>query len=394
MLVWGAVAVPAAVTAQQDRVTITVTVVDQDDRSVGGGVDVMATWDGGSVNGTTASNGQVLLDVPRGANVSLQIDDDRYVRNIPYDIEDATTQSVEVPVAQSATAEIIVRDTDNEPVENARVLLYRGGQFVTDKRTGADGTVTTPDVAEGNYRLDVRKSGYYTSQSRVILTGEDTVNRTIEAGEVLLTVSVVDDYFEPAEPLNATVRIPSLATLQTGANGEASTTVPVNSRYDVVVTKDGYDQVERSVSVNEAETGATVSLARTDSISVDAQNRSVIDQPVTLEVTDEYDAPAVGATVTRDGTEVGTTDDDGEIRVTPESAGVVNYTVDDGDAQATVSIEVFDPDATPTEAPSPTPTATPEPTDAGTSTGFGPGFTPLTVVAALALLSLVAYRRR
>ena len=135
MLVGGAAVVPAAVSAQQDQVTVTATVVDQDDRSVGGGVDVQATWDGGSRNATTASNGQVLLDVPRGADVSIQINDDRYIRNIPYDIESARTQSVEVPVAESATAEITVSNTDGEPVENARVLLYRASSSPTSGPT-------------------------------------------------------------------------------------------------------------------------------------------------------------------------------------------------------------------------------------------------------------------
>jgi len=396
MLVGMAGVVPAAVSAQQDQVTITATVVDQGGDSVGGGVDVMATWDGGSVNGTTASNGQVLLDVPRGANVSIQITDDRYVRNIPYEIADASTQSVEIPVADSATAEITVRNANNETVEDARVLLFDlgGNQFVTDQRTGADGTVTTAAVESGSYRLDILKSGYYTSRTRVTLSGQTELNRTIEQGEALLTVSVVDDNFDPAEPLDASVEIPEVATLQTGDDGDATTTVAVNTRYDITVTRDGYETVEERIRVNEDDTSATVSISRTDEIAVDAPNQSVINQPVTLEATDEYGAPVTDATVTQDGEEVGTTDDTGEIRVTPQLAGTVNYTIDDGDTQTTVSIEVFDPDATPTEATaSPTPTADTG-TPAGTSGGSGPGFTPVTVVAALALLSLVAYRRR
>jgi len=389
MFVGAAAAVPGAVAGQQDQVTITATIVDQDGQSVGGGIDVTATWDGGIRNATTASNGQVLLDVPRGATVSLGIDDDRYVRNVPYVVDDAAEQSVDVPVSQSATAEITVRNTDNESVDGARVLLYRNSRFITDQRTDADGTVTTPPVEAGNYRLDILRSGYYTNRTQVTVTGTETVNRTIEEGEVLLTVSVADDYFEPPESINASVRIPSLATLQTGANGEATTTVSVNTEYDVVVTRDGYDRVERTVDVNERDTTVNVSLDRTDAIAIDAQNQSVIGQPVTLEVTDEYGEPVANATVTRDGDTVGMTDTDGELRVTPESAGTVNYTVDDGTAQATVTIDVFDPNAQPTEG-----TSTADSGDAGPSVGFGPGFTPVTVLAALVVLSLLAYRRR
>jgi len=398
VMLFGVVAaLPAAATAQQDQVTVTATIVDQDGRSVGGGVDVTATWDGGSVEGTTASNGQVLLDVPRGENVSIQIDDDRYIRNIPYTLEDASTESIDVPVAESGTATITVRNAANETVENARVLLYSGGQFVTDQRTGADGTVTTPAIERGNYRLDIYKDGYYDNRTRVTVQRRTEINRTIEQGEVLLTVSVRDDYFQPPEALDASVEIPGVGTLETGSDGDTTTTVSVNTRYDITVTSDGYDRTQRTVGVGETDTTANVSLNRTDEINLTAQNQVVLGQRVPITATDEYGDPVTGATVTQDGQDIGTTDDSGVIRVSPDSAGTVNYTVDDGDTTETVTIEVFDPDegtpsATATGEPTATANDTGTPTD--TSDGSGPGFAPVTVVAALALLALVAYRRR
>jgi hypothetical protein len=395
MLVGVVAALPAAVTAQQDQVTVTATIVDQDGRNVGSGIAVTAAWDGGSRNATTASNGQVLLDVPRGANVSIQIDDDRYVRNVPYTVEDASTESVDVPVAESGTATITVRNADNETVENARVLLYGSGQFITDQRTGADGTVTTPAVEQGAYRLDVYKSGYYDSQNRITVERQTQLNQSIEQGEVLLTVSVEDDYFEPPETLDASVQIPGVGTLQTGDDGDASATVSVNTRYDITVTRDGYDEAQQTVRVREEDRSATISLDRTDEINLTAQNQVVLGQRVPIEATDEYGDPVVDATVTQNGEEIGTTDEDGIVRVRPESAGTVNYTVEDGDASTTISIEVFDPEeGTPPGTATATQMANDTSTPAGTSTADGPGFTPVTVVAALALLSLVAYRRR
>ena len=397
MLVGVVAVLPAAVTAQQDRVTVTATIVDQDGRSVSNGVDVTATWDGGSVNGTTASNGQVLLDVPRGENVSIQIDDDRYVRNIPYTVTDASTESVNVPVAESATATVTVQNADNETVEGARVLLYRSGQFITDQQTGADGTITTPAVEEGSYRLDIYKSGYYDNRSRVSLEGQTEITQAIEQGEVLLTVSVEDDYFEPPETLDASVEIPSVGTLQTGSDGGTTTTVSVNTRYDITVTADGYDRARQTVRVGEQDTNTTVSLDRTDELNLSANDQIVLGQRIPITATDEYGDPVTGATVTQDGQEIGTTDEDGVVRVEPESAGTVTYTVDDGDTDASITVEVFDPsEGTPqgTITATPTTNATSTPTEAGTSGADGPGFTPVTVVAALALLSLVAYRRR
>ncbi|MDS0260739.1 PGF-CTERM sorting domain-containing protein [Haloarcula sp. S1CR25-12] len=397
LLLGGVTVVPVAVTAQQDRVTITATIVDQDGRAVGSGVGVTATWDGGSVSETTASSGQVLLDVPEGANVSIQVDDDRYIRNIPYTVEDASTESVEVPVAQSATAEITVRNTDNATVEGARVFLYRGSEIVTNQRTGADGTVATGAIEAGAYQLGIQKAGYYTTRSRVAIAGQASLNRTIEEGEVLLTVSVADDTLEPPADLNASVRIPAVGTLQTGADGQTGTQVAVNTNYDLVVTADGYQEATRTVRVGESDTTVNVSTARVDEINVDAQNQSIIDQPVRMDITDEYGEPVTGATVTSGGEQVGTTDDAGVVRVTPESTGRVTYTIDDGDTTETVTIEVFAPNelqGTATPAASPTPSATASPAAAETTAGDGPGFTPLTVVAAVAALSLVAYRRR
>ncbi len=394
MLVGVVAVLPAAVTAQQDQVTVTVTIVDQDGGSVGSGVDVTASWDGGSVNGTTASNGQVLLDVPSGANVSIQVDDDRYVRNIPYTVTDATTESVDVPVAESGTATITVQNTANESVENARVLLYRSGEYITDQRTGDDGTVTTPAIEQGSYRLEIYKSGYYNNRTRVTVGDQTDIDRTIEQGEVFLTVEVVDDYYDPPESLNSSVRIPGVGTLQT-TDGDAATTVPVNTNYDIVVTKDGYDQTTQTVRVTQSDVTETISIDRTDNLTISAQDRVLLGNSITLEVTDEYGDPVSGATVSQDGQQVGTTDDDGEFNTDTESAGPMKFIVDDGEVQEEVTVTVVEApeELTGTPIPTSTPTATDsEPTE--TSGGIGPGFTPVTLVAALALFSLVAYRRR
>lgn len=392
VLLVGAVGVvPGAVAAQQEQVTLSVTVLDQSGDPVGG-VPLSATWndgEGGPVNETTRSNGQALIDVPRGADVAIDVDDEEYVRNSPYTIDDASAQDVNVSVSQSATATITVNNTAGEPVDNARVLLYRGGQFVTDQRTNAQGVVTTPDVEEGDYDLYIRKSGYYYNQSDVTVTGESDLSRTIEEGSVSVTFNVTDDHFQPPRTMqNASIEIPAVGTVQTLSNGQATVSIPVNSRHDIDVTKPDYQTTEQTITIGESATTVNVSINRTPELNIDAVNETVIGQSVELEVTDEYGEPVANATVTQNGESVGTTDASGELSVRPESAGVVNYTVSDGATDATIAIEVFDPDAT--DAPGMTTT------DAATETssGFGPGFTPVTVVAALALLSLLAYRRR
>jgi len=396
LVVGGVAAVPAAVTAQSGQVTLTVTVVDQNGDTVGG-IPVSATWNGdesGPVNETTAANGRAFIDVPRGSNVTIYVNDDEYIRNFPYtDVTDATARDVNVSVSRSATGTVSVTNTAGNPVENARVLLFRGGQFVTDQRTDADGTVTTPAVEEGDYDLFIRKSGYVYNRTDVTITGEATVDRTIEEGFVTLRFNVTDDYYRPAQTIqDASVAIePVGTTLRTLSAGQASTEVPVNTQYTVNVTKEGYATTERTIDVGEFDTTVNVSINREPELNINAPNRTVIDQSIMLEVTDEYGDPVPNATVMQGGEPVGTTDADGEVDVTVREAGVVNYTVSGDGTSAPISVEVFDPDATDTPGQM---TAAQTATETGTSSGFGPGFTPVAAVVALAALSLIAVRRR
>lgn len=395
VLVVGALAaVPATVSAQEDEVTLTVTVIDQSGDTVGG-VPISATWDdgaGGPVNETTAANGRAFVDVPAGANVNITVDDDEYIRNFPYEVEDASTQDINVTVSQSATATISVNNTAGNPVENARVFLRRSGDFVTNQRTDANGTVTTPAVEEGDYTLDIRRSGYYYNRTDVTITGEASVNRTIESGTVSVTFNITDDHFQPPQAIEgASVAIPSIGTtLQTLSNGQRSTNVPVNDQYDVEVSTEGYVTTEQSVGIGEQDTTVNLSIQRTPELNVDAPTQAVVGQSIELRVTDEYNETVPNATVTSGGEQVGVTDATGEVDVTVPSSGQVNFTVDDGTTQTTHTVEGFDPDAT--DIPENLTTETDEET--ATSGGSGPGFTPVTVVAALALLSLVALRRR
>lgn len=391
-----AMALPGTAAAQQDQVTLTVSVVDQSDSPLGG-VQVTATWENGSRNVTTASNGQALVDVPAGAEVSVQIDDETYVRNRPLVVEEAEGGPVELSVSRSATATVTVVDTAGEPVGDAQVRLIRGAQFVTNQRTDADGRLTTPRVEEGDYDMRVTRAGYYRNQTSVTIAGETNLTSTIESGTALVTFEVTDDHFDEPRPLqNASVRVPGVATVQTGTNNRATVGVPVNDRYEVVVSKPGYQSTSQRVTVGAEATNVTVSTQRTRELSVTPlSQRVVVDESVRLEVVDEYGDPVPNATVGYEGESVSTTGADGTTRVTVPAAGNVSYTVSDGQVSTTVTVTGFDPDATATPAETATTSAdTATPTDDGLSFGSGPGFTPVTVAIAVALLSLVALRRR
>ncbi|WP_276270756.1 Ig-like domain-containing protein [Haloarcula litorea] len=394
---------PAAVTAQEQQVTLTVTVVDSDGDPVSN-VAVSATWDdgaGGPVNETTRANGQVLLDVPEGADVTVRIDDDRYVRNHPFVAENASTRSVEVPISRSGRATLSVVDGDGDPVEDARVQFYTGGQFVTDQRTDADGTVTTPRIERGSYRVIVGKDGYLRNRTEVAVEGRTEATVRLVEGSALITVAVTDDRFDPPRPVrNATVRVPSVGTVQTLSDGEATIAVPVNDDYDLVVTKDGYERVERRVLVRETGTDVNVTVRRTPALTVTPDNRRVVvGETVRLRVTDEYGEPVANATVTRGGERVGTTDAAGVVVADVTAAGSLTFTATTDGLSGTATVEGVEAAAgTATETATDTATATATETATPTESesvlpGSGPGFGVVTALLALALAALLARRR-
>ena len=396
VLIGGTVAaVPGAAAAQEDQTTLTVTVVDQEGDTLSN-VAISATWadgDGGPVNETTRSNGQALIDVAEGSDVTLRIDDEEYVRNAPYVVEDASGQSIEVTVSRAAEATVTVSDDDG-PVENARVRLQRSGQFVTTQRTGSDGTVTTPQIEEGEYRVIVTKDGYYRNTTRAEISGETDVGMNVEQGSVLLRVTVIDDHFEEPRPVrDVSVNIPTVGTLQSQSDGQVTTSVAVNTEYDLTLEKEGYDTVDQSVSVRESDREVRIPIQREPEVNLASSNqRVVVGETVRLEATDEYGEPVGNATISIDDEEVGTTDAEGVANVEVPTEGNVTYTVTSEDGLlATATVEgVSSGDI--------------EGTAAGTETDDeefdlpigedGPGFTPVTALIAVALLTVFALRRR
>ncbi|MCU4802751.1 carboxypeptidase-like regulatory domain-containing protein [Halobacteria archaeon HArc-gm2] len=378
-----------AVVAGQTNVTLTVTVVDQDGDTVSD-VDISATWDdGGPVNETTRSNGQALVDVPEGANVTISVHDEDYVRNAPLVIEDAETGEVDVEVAEAGSATVDVVDAQGS-VANAKVQLYDGDDRIADARTGSDGSFTTRDIEQGDYEVRVWKEGYLRSATDLTVDGDVSHEVEIEQDSRLLQVTVSDDHYSPPQAVaNATVRVGGRNTVATLSNGEATVQVPVNANYDVTVTKDGYETNETSVRVREEAESANLTIQRTDAISLAVANERVVPGESTrVTVTDEYGDPVSGADVSIEGESAGTTNDDGVTSVTVESAGTQDLTATSGDLEATANVTGVQVGGESTDTAS----ATENATGTETSDFSGPGFTVAGAIVALLAAGLLARR--
>ncbi|MHB9288630.1 carboxypeptidase regulatory-like domain-containing protein [Halobacteriales archaeon Cl-PHB] len=376
--------------AAAEQVTLEVTVVDRTGGTVSD-VKLSATWDGGGpVNETTRANGKALIDVPAGADVDISVHHDTYMRNFPYSVEDAAGESVQIDVAQKGQITVAVGSSEG-PLTDAQVWLKRGARYPAAVQTDSNGQVTIGPVEQGDYELVVRKPGYLENDTRVTVGGESSRQMTLHRASVTASFTVVDDHFEnPKAVENASVAIPAIgSSVTTLANGEVTTSVPVNRELQVEITKDGYETVTKTLKVAESDTEIQAAIQRTDAISVaPANERVVVGETTRVTVTDEYGAPVEGATVTAGSEQVGTTDADGHLTVTIDSAGDVTVEATSGDLSASATVEGFDPDATATPTGSTTGGTPTETTGEG-----GPGFTPLVTVLGVALAAGLLARR-
>ncbi len=376
--------------AADHEVTLTVVVVDEAGEPVGSGVTVEATWDGGEAVGETAANGRVLLDVPEGTDVELDVDDDRYVRNQPLSVPDADQRDVELQAFPSGTATVSVTDADGGPLSDATVRFRRGGEVVSSGETDADGVFESATVEDGQYSLQVVKPGYYRFSDRLDVDGETDTGVALEAGRVTLDVAVLDDHFaEPRRVSDARVLVEAPAVgfdaNVSASDGVASLNVPVNARYRIAPTKPGYVGSDRSVDVTETDRSVNVTAQRAPELTVAVSNqRVVVGESTRVTVRNAYDEPVPNATVRLDGTSAGSTDARGELSVRIDDPGELTIAASDGDLDSEpVTVTGVTPE-TVTESPDPTGT---------TETGRDiPGFG--IVGALLALLVVSALTRR
>jgi Predicted solute binding protein len=224
----------------------------------------------------------------------------------------------------------------------------------------------------------------------------------MQQGSVNVEFRVSDDHFDDPRPVTqAAVTVEDVGTQRTTA-GRVTFTVPVNTQQGISVTKEGYETVNRSITIGESGKTVRATIQRTPELNVTAESsRVLVGNRVRVSVLNAYDEPVNGATVTRNGEALGATDSAGEFRFRIESAGNLTIRAEtDALTSDPVIVRVLEADET-TPTPMPTATATQTATATETSTESGtttpavglPGFTPAVAVLGLLLAALLLRRR-
>lgn len=365
--------VPAQATAQDD-VTVEIVVIDDSGETVSG-VEVTVAWDGENQTKETLPDGSAAFGVPQGADLEVTIDHGAYVRNFPYEIDNVQTAEgeqrlrEEVPVSHAGTLELQVRQGD-EPVEDVTINLQdteaarwvegvknddgtvtaaTGSGTTQNFQTDEDGRVVINRLEQKDYRIFTSKSGYLRTETPITLAeSQQRENISVETARVQVDFYVEDHHYDPPEPLEgAEIRIEERGiTLETFSDGGQDQRLPVNSNYEIEVSKENYSSVSRTLRVDEEPKTFNVSISRIAKLKLDLLNNQVITgQTTRATVTNAYDEPIEGATIYVDGEEVGETDATGSFDVQLDEDGEHEVRASFDNLEDSAQIEAFDPDA-------------------------------------------------
>ena len=392
-------AVPPVAAQESNLTTITVEVIDEEREPIQG-VTVIAEWGADSVSADTASNGMVLVDVPRGEQIEITINHPDYVRNFPYVIDNADQQRIELDVSERSSLSVGV-DTNSGPIADARVTLTMDDRTVASGNTSQEGIFSVETLEAGEYTLTAEKRTYYTINRTIEVDGETNINLNLNTGGVTTEFIIVDPHFSPPESVSgATVSISGIGDVQTLGDGRAVARIPINTEVPVTVTKPKYEDIKRTLMINESGQTRTYELTRRPQLNITtASDRIIAGESVSIEVTNAYEEPAPDVIITRNAESVGQTNENGELTVSiPNAESYSLIASQDSIESEPVSVRGVNvvgstPEPTSTTTPTPSaPSLIPDIMNAGALPIIGVIAT-ISVIIALIVAGIFTFRR-
>ena len=172
---------PTIIPPQAAPGSITVNVTDSDGNPVHGAEVTITHPSGTETILVTDENGQVVLPyLPDGEYTVTVMVDDEVVYETTVEIVNGSDEVVNVklppaPVEQGGTITVTTEDEDGNQIPGADVKIYNeDGELIFTGTTGPDGTVTTPWLPDGRYKVVVTYPGLDAPVIRdVVIEGSD-----------------------------------------------------------------------------------------------------------------------------------------------------------------------------------------------------------------------------
>lgn len=211
--------------------------------------------------GKTDERGILSIPVARGKEYMIEIRKDGYdpiteSRTISQTDALYTAEITKAPIG----AFVFVYDENNSPVNSADI--YINGNL--SGTTNQNGRHTFPDLVIGSYPVEVKKTGYISSNRTIVIsnTSEDyTFTLSLEGSD--LTISVKDK--NAAEIPNASIAINGVISGKTDNRGQFETRVTFNRAYNLTASHEGYQSAsaEKQVVQGNATDTVTITLEKT-----------------------------------------------------------------------------------------------------------------------------------
>ncbi len=211
--------------------------------------------------GKTDERGILNTPVIRGNLYVIEVRKDGYERFSESRTisESDSLYTVEISKAPLG-AFVYVYDENQKPINGADV--YINGSL--SGTTNTYGRSTFPDLVFGSYPVEIRKSGFVTSNRTIVVSNKsEDYTFTLAFDNAELMVYVQDK--EQKNIPDATILVNGTRSGQTDDHGQYMTKVKFNTPYNITAIKDGYQpaSVQKQIIQGNATGSVTISLEKT-----------------------------------------------------------------------------------------------------------------------------------
>ena len=244
----------------------------------------------------TDTNGAAIFAVTGATIYSIDINAPNYEARSGTIIMETENQEVQYKLLSGNSFSFVVTDKDSgKAISDAEVRL----NAVLAGKTDARGILITPVTRSKTYTIEITKDGYkaYT-ESRTISESDAIYYTSLSKAAVGASIYVIDESKKPVS--SADVYINGTLSGTTNEYGRMSSSTLVTGDYLIEVRKSGYATQSSAIQVSGASRDYTFTLPYENAA-------------LTIFVQDRDKKVISNASILRDGTAVGVTDDNGQL---------------------------------------------------------------------------------